>query len=192
MSDSHLPCRAHAIPDHAILLKATAQHGRRERAYGLTARFRLLPAITRSSTKLLSDAYQSQMHVASVKPNTVCHGRGKSGSSTLQKKTICYPVLIFPATMRTFTKDTTLSEQGGGAAWLVWINSTGWARHGNGMLCVNRPLVYLMTFLSTWPSSDNTQCCKIWRWNYQHKLLLKEMISHFYVESKKSREKLIL
>ena len=27
MSDSHLPCRAHAIPDHAILLKATAQYG---------------------------------------------------------------------------------------------------------------------------------------------------------------------
>ena len=25
--DSHLPCRAHAIPDHAVLLKATAQHG---------------------------------------------------------------------------------------------------------------------------------------------------------------------
>ena len=32
MSDSHLPCRAHAIPDHAVLLKATVQHGRRETA----------------------------------------------------------------------------------------------------------------------------------------------------------------
>ena len=31
VSDSHLPCRAHAIPDHDILLKATAQHGCRER-----------------------------------------------------------------------------------------------------------------------------------------------------------------
>ena len=49
VSDSHLPCRAHAIPDHSILLKATAQHGRRERACGLTAHVRLLPAITRSS-----------------------------------------------------------------------------------------------------------------------------------------------
>ena len=76
VSDSLLPCRAHAIPDHAILLKATAQHGRRERAYGLTARVRLFPAITQSSTKLISDAYQSQMQVASVKPNTVYHGRG--------------------------------------------------------------------------------------------------------------------
>jgi len=77
MYDSHLPCRAHAIPDHALLLKATAQHGRRETACGLLARVRLLPATTRSSAKLLSDAYQSQMQVASVKPNTVYHGRGK-------------------------------------------------------------------------------------------------------------------
>ena len=59
----------------------------------------------------------------------------KSGSSTLQKKTICYSVelavRIFPATMRTFTKDTALSEQGRGAAWHVWIN----ARHGRGTAC---------------------------------------------------------
>ena len=77
VSDSHLPCRAHAIPDHAFLLKATAQHGRRERPCGLLSRVRLLPATTQSSTKLSSDAYQSQMQVASVKPNTACRGRGK-------------------------------------------------------------------------------------------------------------------
>jgi hypothetical protein len=85
VSDSHLPCRAHAIPEHAVLLKATAQHGRRETACGLTARVRLLPAITRSSTKL-SDAYQSQMQVASVKPNTVYHGRGKKFVTAPYKK----------------------------------------------------------------------------------------------------------
>jgi hypothetical protein len=77
MSDSHLPCRAHATPDHAVLLKATAQHGSRQTDCGLTVRVRLLQAITLSSTKLLSDAYRFQMQVASVKPNTVCHGRGK-------------------------------------------------------------------------------------------------------------------
>jgi len=65
----------HAAP-LVILLKAMAQHGHQERACGLTARVRPLPAITRSSTKL-SDAYQSQMQVASVKPNTIYHGRGK-------------------------------------------------------------------------------------------------------------------
>ena len=49
---SHLPCRAHAIPDHAVLLKATAQHDGRERACRLTACVRFLPAITQSSMKL--------------------------------------------------------------------------------------------------------------------------------------------
>ena len=83
VSDSHVPCRSHAIPDHAVLLKATAQHGHREMACGQLARVGLLPATTRSSTKL-SDAYQSQMQVASVKPKTVCMDEEKSGSSTLQ------------------------------------------------------------------------------------------------------------
>ena len=45
---------------------------------------------------------------------------------------------IFLATMRTFTKDMTLSEQGRGAAWHVWINAqrgreTAWERHGRSM-----------------------------------------------------------
>jgi len=123
VSDSHLPRRTPAIPDHAFLLKATLQDGRRETAYGLTVRVRLLPAITRSSTKFVSDAYQSQTQVASVKPNTVCHGRGKDWYQHTTKKTICdtvgLAVRIFPATMRTFTKDTALSEQGRGVAWHV-------------------------------------------------------------------------
>jgi len=71
----------------------------------------------------------------------------KSGSSTLQKKNDLLhcglAVRIFPATMRTFTKDTALSEQGRGAAGHVLINARhgrgkAWERHGNGMLCVNR------------------------------------------------------
>jgi hypothetical protein len=52
-----MPCHAHAAlmpcSDHAVLLKATAQHGRRETACGLPARVRLLPATTRSSTKIV-------------------------------------------------------------------------------------------------------------------------------------------
>jgi hypothetical protein len=39
--------------DHAVLFKATAQHVRRETTCGLPARFRLLPATTRSSTKVV-------------------------------------------------------------------------------------------------------------------------------------------
>jgi len=42
-------CHAAPMPfsDHAVLLKATAQHGRRETACGLPARIRLLPATTK-------------------------------------------------------------------------------------------------------------------------------------------------
>jgi len=54
------PClihTCHAVPmpwsDHAVLLKATAQHGRRETVCGLPARIQLLPATTRSSTKIV-------------------------------------------------------------------------------------------------------------------------------------------
>jgi hypothetical protein len=54
------PClihTCHAMPmpcsDQAVLLKATAQHVRRETACGLPARVRLLPATARSSTKVI-------------------------------------------------------------------------------------------------------------------------------------------
>jgi hypothetical protein len=43
-----MPCS-----DHTVLIKVTAQHGRRETACGLPARVRLLPATTRSSTKIV-------------------------------------------------------------------------------------------------------------------------------------------
>jgi hypothetical protein len=48
-------CHAAPMPcsDHAVLLKATAQHGCRETACGLPAHVRLLPATTRSSTKIV-------------------------------------------------------------------------------------------------------------------------------------------
>ena len=78
----------------------------------------------------------------------------KSGSSTLQKRR-CYPFRIFLATMRAFTKCTALSEQGSGAAQHVWINArhgrgTAWARHRNGMPCVNRPLNISTDRLHNW------------------------------------------
>jgi hypothetical protein len=48
-------CHAAPIPcsDHAVLLKATAQHGHRETACGLPARVRFFPVTTRSSTKIV-------------------------------------------------------------------------------------------------------------------------------------------
>ena len=104
---------------------ATAQHGRGETACGLPARVRLLPAGV--PLRLLTEAYQSSSQ-RSI-PTTV-----KSGSSTLQTKRsvklVGLAVRLFPATSRTFTKDTALSEHGRGTAW-AW--------HGHGMLCVNQP-----------------------------------------------------
>ena len=88
------PCRAPTMPFWRRLLKATAQHsmgvawaryGLDELASAVERRpvgdlpafgfFRLPSEVPRS---LLSEAYQSQMQVASVKPNNVCHGRGKT------------------------------------------------------------------------------------------------------------------
>jgi hypothetical protein len=48
-------CRATPMPcsDHPVPLKATAQHGHQETAFGLPARFRLLLATTRSSTRII-------------------------------------------------------------------------------------------------------------------------------------------
>jgi hypothetical protein len=52
-----MPCHAHAAPmpcsDHAVFLKATAEHSLRKTACGLPARVRLIPATTRSSTKIV-------------------------------------------------------------------------------------------------------------------------------------------
>ena len=64
----------------------------------------------------------------------------KSRSSILKKKkkTICYTVglavRIFPATMRTFTKDTALSEQGRARHGMCELtHGMPGERHGGGM-----------------------------------------------------------
>ena len=74
--------------------------------------------------RLLSDAYQSQMQVASVKPNTVCHGRGKSGSSTLQKR---WSVTLW----------TSSSDISGYHVDFHEGHGTVGAGQGRGMACVN-------------------------------------------------------
>ena len=80
------PClihTCHAMPmpmpcsDHAVLLKATAQNVRRETPCGLPACVRLLPATRGVPRRLLSEAYKSQIQMASVKPNNVCYGQEK-------------------------------------------------------------------------------------------------------------------
>jgi hypothetical protein len=110
--DTVRPCLIHTF--HAVpmpfwnrLLKAMVQRGmawhvwisigRPETACGRPARVCLLPATTRSSTKVV---------IRSIP--IFC--------------TVGLTVQIFLATARTFTKDTALSENGRGAAWHVWIS----------------------------------------------------------------------
>jgi len=61
------PCRALTMPFFSRPQHSTVGY---LRAFGF---FRLRSGVPR---RLLSEAYQSQMQVASVKPNNVCHGRG--------------------------------------------------------------------------------------------------------------------
>jgi hypothetical protein len=100
------PYHATTMPFWKRLLKTTAQRGmgmachvwisigRPEMACGRPSGVRLLQATTRSSTKFV------------IKSIPVLW-------------TVELAVQIFPATMRAFTKDTTLSENGWGAAWHV-------------------------------------------------------------------------
>ena len=117
VSDSQLPYHAHAAPmplsDHAVLLKATAQHARRQTACGLPARFRLLPATKRSSTKIVIRS------ISILLTTTV-----KSGSSTLQKR-------------RSVNCWTSSSDISGYHSDFHEGHGTVGACQGRGMACVN-------------------------------------------------------
>ena len=98
VSDSHLPCHAVPMPcsDHAVLLKATAQYGRRETACCAVALRRTAwSEHDMASVNQTRPRYVNEMGKTHSKHLAVRHGRGKA-----------------------------------------------WARHGNGMLCVNRPLQF--------------------------------------------------
>jgi hypothetical protein len=88
--------------------------GRPEKECGQPGRVLLLPATTRSSTKVV------------IRSIPFCW-------------TVGLAVRIFPATTLTFTKETALSENDRGAVWHVWINvarhgrGTTWEPHGCGM-----------------------------------------------------------
>jgi len=110
-------CHAAPMPcsDHAVLLKARAQHSRRETACGLPARVRLLPATTRSSTKIDIRSIPILL--------TMIHTYDcKEWYQHTTKMMIGY-----------FRLQRGLSRR-------TWHSrSRAGARHGHGMLCVNPP-----------------------------------------------------
>ena len=124
-------CHAAPMPSPTIPLFSRPRHS--TAVDRLLARVRLLPATMRSSTKLLSDACQSQMQVACVKPNTVGMDEEKSGSSTLRKRlshTCSSDISGYHADI----------HEGYGTVGAGQERGMAGERHGRGMLCVNRPL----------------------------------------------------
>jgi hypothetical protein len=86
-ADSHIPCRSHAIPlpchEYAFLKVTSQGHGRivagSRQGDGMRRHIGNLPGfglfvLTRPVPGSLSEAYQSQMQVGSVKLSNVCDG----------------------------------------------------------------------------------------------------------------------
>ena len=152
-ADSHIPCRVHAVPlrvclshliytvrpclihtchvmhlpcfDHAVLLMTTAQHVRRETACALPARVRLLPATTRSSTKVV---------IRSI-PTSAAGGQCEIKRLSWTRKRVVaehYKLLLHCW--------TSSSDIFGYHADFHEGHGTIGARHGRGMVCVNRSL----------------------------------------------------
>jgi hypothetical protein len=128
-------CHAAPMPcsDHAVLLKATAKHGRRETAGGPCPRSASSGYHAEFHEDFLSEAYQSSQRSI---PTTV-----KSGSSTLKKNDLlnCWTSSdIFGYHANFHGHGTVGSGQGNGMACVNYTQRTAW--HGNGMLCVTPPL----------------------------------------------------
>ena len=121
-----MPCS-----DHAVLLKTTAQHVRRVTACGLPARVRLLPATTRSSTKIvirsipISDAggqCETKQRLSWMRKTMVTAHYKKD--DLLYWWNICSEISGYHAEISRRTRHC--RSRAGGAAWHVWINGTTW------------------------------------------------------------------
>jgi hypothetical protein len=98
--------------------------------------FRLPHGVPR---RLLSEAYQSQMQVASVKPNSVCHGRGKEWWQHTTKKdnllncwTSSFGYFWLPCGLSRRTRHyrNRAGDQHGMCELMAWHGrGTAWARH---------------------------------------------------------------
>jgi hypothetical protein len=127
------PClihTCHATPmlcsDHAVL-KATAQHVRRETACELPSRFRFLPATTRSSTKVIRRIPISDAGGQCETKHRLAWTRKRVVAAHYKKR-------------RSVALWTSSSGISGYHADMHEGRCTVGAGQGRGMLCVNRPL----------------------------------------------------
>jgi hypothetical protein len=130
------PCLIHTC--HAMLRPCRSSQGHGT-AFGF---FRLPRGVPR---RLLSDAYQSQVQVASVKPNSVCHGRRKEWQQHTTKKDDLLNCWISSSDISGHHADfheghgTRGAWQGRGMACVNYRHGMAGEWHGHGMLYVNRP-----------------------------------------------------
>jgi hypothetical protein len=125
------PClihTCHAVPmprsDHDVLLKATAQDGRRETACGRPAHIWLLPATTRSSTKVV---------IRSI-PISDAGGQCETKRLSWTKKRVVAAHYKKDALLNCWTSSLDISSY---HADFHEGHSTVGAGQGHGMACVN-------------------------------------------------------
>jgi len=143
----------HAMPmpcsHHAVLLKATAKHVRRETVCGLPARVRLFPAPTRSSTKVvirsipISEAghqYETKQRLSWARKIVVAAHYTKD--DLLKCWTSSSDISGYHAEFRE-GHSTIRAWQLRDMACVIKRHGirmgTAWTWHGHGIKCVNRP-----------------------------------------------------
>jgi hypothetical protein len=123
VSDSHLPCHAHAMLRPC---RSSQGHGKARPSRG---------GLWATCPRSASSVYHAEFHEIVIRRIPVSDAGGQCETkhrlswtrkrviAAHYRETICYTaglaVRIFPAIMRTFTKDLALSKQDRGAAWHV-------------------------------------------------------------------------
>jgi len=139
-----MPCS-----DHAVLLKATAQHVRQETACGLPARVRLLPASTWSSTKVVKRSMTITDAGSQCEIKQRLSWTRKRAVAARYKKDDLLNCWTISSDISGYHADF---REGHGTirAWHGMCEltarhgrGTAWARHGHGVLRVNRPLDFV-------------------------------------------------
>ena len=115
---------------HAVLLKASAQHGRRETACGLPARFRLLPATTRSSMKVVIRRIPISDAGGQCETEHRLHGREKKVVAAHYKKDDLLHCLASISGISGYHADI---HEGHGTVGAGQGRGMAGERHGNGM-----------------------------------------------------------